>query len=137
MRQQMDHMFNDSFGRFRQAPGFQSMWGGTTFSPSMDLEERGGNYVVRMDIPGTDKSDISININDRKLEVAGKIDETVEEQGKNQLRKERRTGEFKRSITLPGPVKADEMEAKYEDGVLAITVPKAEEQYGSRSIELK
>ncbi len=137
MRQQMDQMFNDSFGRFQQDPDFQSMWGGTTFSPSMDLEEKDGNYVVRMDIPGVDKSDISVNIEDRVLEVSGKIDETVQEQGKNQLRKERRTGQFSRSFTLPGPVKAAEMEARYESGVLIITVPKTAEQSGKRNIEIK
>jgi len=137
MRQQMDHMFNDSFGRFRQDPDFQSMWGDITFSPSMDLEEKDGNYVVQIDIPGADKSNISVNIEDRMLEISGKIDETVEEQGKNQLRKERRTGEFKRSLTLPGSVKADEMEAKYENGVLTITVPKAAAQSGTLNIKIK
>lgn len=137
MRQQMDQMFNDSFGRFQQAPDFQSVWGGTTFSPNMDVEENDGSYVIRMDIPGADKSNISVNFNDRKLEVSGKIDETVEEQGRNHLRKERRAGEFKRVLTLPGPVKADEMKARYEDGVLTITVAKDEEQGGSRNIEIK
>lgn len=137
MRQQMDQMFNDSFGRFQQSPDFESLWGGTAFSPSMDMEEKGGNYVVRMDIPGADKSNITINIDDRVLTVSGKIDKTVEEQGQNQLRKERRSGEFKRSLTLPGPVKSDEMEAKYEDGVLTVTLPKAEEQGGARSIKIK
>lgn len=137
MRQQMDQMFNDSFGRFQQSADFQSMWDGTTFAPSMDVEEKDEVYVVRMDIPGADKSNISVNINDRQLVVSGKVDETIEEQGKNQLRKERRSGEFKRSLTLPGPVKSDEMEAKYEDGVLTVTLPKAEEQRGARSINIK
>ncbi len=137
LRQQMDQMFNDSFGRFQLDPDFQSMWSGTTFSPSMDLEEKNGNYVIRIDIPGTDKSNISVNIKDRELRVSGKVDETVEEQGGHHLRKERRSGEFKRVLNLPGPVKAGEMEAWYEDGVLTITVPKDEEQRGSRSIEIK
>lgn len=138
MRQQMDHMFNDSFGRFRQSTNFPSMWGGTTFSPSMDLEDKEKTYVVRMDIPGADKSDISVNIDDRQLTVSGKVDETIEEQGSKQIRRERRSGEFKRSLSLPGPVKADEMQAKYEDGVLSVTVPKAEEKQGaSRNIEIK
>jgi HSP20 family protein len=136
MRQQMDQMFNDSFGRFRQTPDFESLWDATAFSPSMDVEEKGGNYVVRMDIPGADKSNISINIDDRLLTVSGKVDETIEEQDKNQLRKERLSGEFKRALTLPGPVTADEMEARYKDGVLTITVPKGAEQGGSRSIQI-
>lgn len=137
MRQQMDQIFNDSFGRFRQSPDFQSMWGGTTFSPSMDMEEKDDNYVIRMDIPGADKSNISVNIDDRQLVVSGKVDETIERQGRNQLRKERRSGEFKRALTLPGPVKADEMEAKYEKGVLTITVPKVEEGPQAYDIKVK
>lgn len=137
MRQQMDQMFNDSLRRFRQSPDFQAMWGGTSFAPSMDVEEKGDVYIVRMDIPGADKSDISVNIEDRALVVSGQVDETIEEQGKSQLRKERRSGAFRRALTLPGPVKADEMEAKYDNGVLTITLPKAEEQGGSRSIKIK
>ncbi|MDF7801442.1 Hsp20/alpha crystallin family protein [Pontiellaceae bacterium B1224] len=137
IRQQMDQIFNDSFGRFRMNPDFESLWGGTAFSPNMDIEEQNGNYVVRMDIPGADKSDISVNIKDRVLEVSGKTDETVEEQGQRQLRKERRSGQFKRAFTLPGPVKVDEMEARYEDGVLVVTVPKADEEKENRTIEVK
>lgn len=134
----MDQMFNDAFGRFLQSPYFDSMWGGTSFSPSMDVEEKKGNYIIRMDIPGADKADISISIDDRELVVSGKIDETIEEQGKNQLRKERRSGEFKRELSLPEPVKADEMEAKYEKGVLTITLPQGEELQGrARSIQIK
>jgi HSP20 family protein len=137
MHQQMDQLFNDSFGRFQLSPDFQSLWGGTTFSPSMDVEEQKGQYVVRMDIPGTDKSNISVDINDRKLTVSGKINEMVEEKGQNQLRKERRSGEFSRSMQLPGPVKSDEMEAEYKNGVLVITLPKAEEEHTRQSIQVK
>jgi hypothetical protein len=54
MRQQMDQMFNESFGRFRQSPDFQSMWDGTTFAPSMDVEEQDEAFVIRMDIPGAE-----------------------------------------------------------------------------------
>jgi HSP20 family protein len=137
MRQQMDQLFNDSFGRFRMSPNFDSLWGASTFSPSMDVEEKNGNYIIRMDIPGADKSNISVSIEDREVTVSGTVDETVEEQGQNQLRKERRSGRFNRSFPLPGPVKADEMEAEYSNGVLVITVPKAEEKGTSRSVEVK
>ena len=136
MRQQMDQMFNNSFGRFRQAPDFQSLWSGTTFSPSMDMEEKKDRYIIRMDIPGADKSNISVDIDDRKLTVSGKVDETVEEQGKNTLRRERRRGEFTRSIQLPGPVKSDEMNAEYKNGVLVITLPKEKTEGSKRNIEV-
>jgi HSP20 family protein len=103
----------------------------------MDIEEKDGCYVIRMDIPGTDKSNISVDVSDREVTVSGTVDQTVEEHTKNQLRKERRSGRFSRSFILPGPVKADEMEAEYNRGVLVITVPKAEEKGATRSIEVK
>lgn len=90
-----------------------------------------------MDIPGAEKSNISVNITDRMLEVSGQINETVVDKGKNQLRKERRSGEFRRALTLPGPVKAGEMEAKYENGVLVVTIPKADEKDEARSIKVR
>ena len=137
MRQQMDQMFNDSFGRFRQSPDFEPFWGEAIFAPSMDVEEKKDSYIVRMDIPGVDKSNISIEIADRELRVSGKIEETLDEETKHHLRKERRCGEFRRTLTLPGPVKADEMQARYDKGVLAVTIPKASGQGSSRHIEVK
>lgn len=138
MRQRMNQLFNDSFGRLQMSPDFDSLWGTTAFSPSMDVEEKDGRYVIRMDIPGADKSNISVDVSDREITVSGTVDETVEEQTRNQLRKERRSGRFSRSFTLPGPVKADEMEAEYKNGVLVITAPKADKKGAkTRSIEVK
>lgn len=137
MRQQMDQMFNDSFGRFRQAPDFQSLWDGTTFSPSMDVKEQNDRYVIQMDIPGAEKSNLSVDVDDRKLTISGSIEETIEEQDQNTLRKERRSGEFTRSIQLPGPVNADEMDAEYKNGVLVITLPRAEKEGSKRHIDVK
>ena len=137
MRQQMDHMFDDSFGRFRQDPDFQLIWGGATFSPSVDLEEQNDRYIVRMDIPGAEKPDISVKINDRELTVSGVIEESLEEQGANHLRKERHSGKFERMLTLPGSVKTDKMEAEYTNGVLVITLPKGTAEGASQTIKVK
>ena len=137
MRQQMDQMFNDSFGRLQQAPDVESFPAEPIFAPSMDVEVKEDNYVVRIDLPGADKSNISVSIDDRELTVSGKIDQTLEEQGRNHLRKERRAGAFRRSLTLPGPVKEDEMQARYEKGVLTVTVPQAAVQGTSRRIAVK
>lgn len=137
MRQQMDQMFNNSFGRFRMSPGFQSLWSGTPFSPSMDVEEQDDRYIVRMDIPGAEKSGLSVTIEDRQLNISGQVDETVEEKNDHMLRKERRTGRFERSVQLPGSVKADEMTAEYKDGVLTVTVPKGAESERSKTITIQ
>jgi HSP20 family protein len=78
-----------------------------------------------MDIPGTDQSKVKATLEDRTLTISGIRDEEVEHKlpGKA-ISKERRLGEFERSITLPGPVKQDGMQVSYDKGVLTVTVPK-------------
>lgn len=137
MRQQMDQMFNDSFGRFQQTPDFESLWGQPVFSPSMDLEEKTDRYIVRFDVPGVDKSNITINLEDRQLTVSGQVEESVEHQDATPLRRERRSGRFERFLTLPGPVQSDGMEAEYEDGVLIVTLLKGEAAAKSATIQVQ
>jgi HSP20 family protein len=130
MRERMDSLFDDSFGRFSLSPGAGSMSGGrhSEFSPKLDLQEKDDCYVASMDIPGANKNDISVKLEDRVLTVAGRVQETVEQKDRDQvLRKERRSGRFERTLTLPGPVLPDKMDARYENGVLAVTIPKAKE----------
>lgn len=129
MREQMMRLFDDSFHRFGRSP-FAPREGALSraFSPRADLEDRGDRYIVRMDLPGVDKSDISVSLNGQMLTVSGKTSTIKDERDPSGriLRQERRTGQFERVLTLPGPVHAEKMEAKYADGVLTVTVPKAD-----------
>jgi HSP20 family protein len=138
MRREMDSLFDDSFGRMSLAPGAKSGVHAFAFSPNLDLQEKDGRYIARMDIPGADKNDLSVKLEDRVLTVSGQINESTETKDGNQvLRKERRSGSFKRSITLPGAVVADQLDARYENGVLTITIPKAKEETARKSIQIK
>jgi len=106
------------------------------FAPRMDLEEEVA-YVVRMDIPGADDSDISVKIEDRLLTISGRIEEREEERvGSALIRNERRSGRFHRSVSLPRPVEAAEMTAEYENGVLLVRIPQAEASSRSRTIDV-
>lgn len=128
MREQMMRMMDDTLRRFERAPFFRpGRMAPRFFSPSADIEDRGDRYVVRMDLPGVDKSDISVSLDGQVLSVSGKTSEVKDERDSagRILRQERRTGQFQRVLTLPGPVQSEKMEAKYADGVLTITVPKA------------
>lgn len=129
MREQMMRMFDDSFGRLGASPLRLQREGLGIFAPQMDLEEKQDRYVVRMDIPGTEKGDLSVNIEGQTLTVSGKTSELREETDRSRrlLRQERKSGQFQRSMTLPGPVQSEKMEATYKDGVLTVTVPKADE----------
>ena len=138
MQQQMNRLFDESFGRFRLTPEFADKSLELSFSPRLDLKEKRDRYVVSMDIPGAEKSNISVSVDDRQLKIIGQIDETVEEkEGNDILRKERRSGQFQRSIMLPGPVDAEDMTAEYNGGVLTVTIPKGKETAQSRTITIK
>lgn len=138
MRDQMGSMFDDSFSHFRMNSNVTNLWGDMAFSPSLDMKEEKDRYVVRMDIPGADKSNLNVSVDDRLLTVSGQIDEQRESHDGDQvLHRERRSGQFQRSVSLPGPVKASGLDAQYENGVLTVTVPKADTGSESKHIQIK
>lgn len=117
---------------FRQLPlpaPRGNRWGAMSFTPDTDIADEGDAYVIRFDVPGVDKANINVKVEGRVLTVSGKTESVSEEKDKDRvIRSERRSGQFQRVITLPGPVKADKVEAKCEKGVLTVTVPKAGEE---------
>lgn len=127
MQREMDRMFNDAFTRFDRSPDFRHLYRQQAFSPDIDLNDEGDRYVVLVDLPGAEESDISVHLEDQRLTISGKQD--YEKQDKdaygNMVYRERRSGTFKRSITLPEPVKQSGMQTKLDNGVLTITIPKA------------
>lgn len=124
MRQQMDRLLGNAFQFFQGGPQPDDPWMALPIRPDVDIHEENGNYVVRMDVPGSDKSKLDISIQDRTLTVVGTTDEQVEKRdGSRVLRSERRHGQFQRTLTLPGPVDSENLKARYENGVLVITVP--------------
>jgi HSP20 family protein len=137
MHQSMRQMTDEAFRRGDRWPFSGSAWTNLTFAPQADITETDNSYVVRLDIPGADKSTISVNLNGRVLEVAGQSTATVEQkEGDRILRLERRAGQFARSILLPGPVESDKVEARYENGVLTVTVPKAESEGPTKAVPI-
>lgn len=136
IREQMDRMFQSSLNRFRLSAK-DVLSEAFAFSPEMDLSEEGDEYVVRFDLPGLDKSKVSVKLEDRLLTVQGSTTESREEKRAGRvIRMERRSGQFSRSITLPGPVRAEGMKAEYENGVLTVRVPKAERATEQKVITL-
>lgn len=97
------------------------------YAPPLDLREDKDNLVVTVELPGMKKEDIHVTVQDGVLTISGerKREQTSEEEGV--YRAERYYGRFYRTITLPKPVNEDQIKATYKDGVLTITLPKAEE----------
>ncbi|MGD2171637.1 MAG: Hsp20/alpha crystallin family protein [Gammaproteobacteria bacterium] len=107
------------------------------WAPSVDIEETEDKYVIKADLPGVDKKDIDVKMENGVLSIRGQ--KTVEkESGKDTRhhRRERFQGTFARSFTLPDAVNADAVDASYRDGVLSLHIPKKEEAK-PRAIDIK
>jgi len=127
MQDHMNRMFGDAFGRFNQSSRFGGLYGSGSFTPSIDIKEEEDRFVIHVDLPGAQKNNVNVKLEDRQLTITGKLDQQKNSgSGKDKvLRRERRSGKFSRTITLPAPVRAGEMESRFKKGVLEITIPKA------------
>ena len=95
------------------------------WTPLADLSETDDAYTVKVDLPGVHKDQVQVQVQDRQLSVTGEIPEPQENDGR-QHRRSRRTGRFELHTYLPGEVNSDAVRAELADGVLTVTVPKAE-----------
>ncbi len=97
----------------------------TTSNPLVNFSEHETNYILEMAAPGLQKEDFKISLENNMLSISVEKETTVEQKGKY-TRKEFSYTKFKRSFTLPENVKADEISAKYENGILHLHLPKNE-----------
>ena len=125
LRDDLDTLLELPFltGGARQAQLF------TGWTPALDLYQNNDNVVAIVELPGMRKEDIEISLQDGMLTIGGerKSDTGENGNGENAARTERFTGKFRRSITLPTRVEANKVNATYKDGLLTVTLPKAEE----------
>jgi len=114
------------------------VWGGRQESwlPAVDVFDKKESVVVKAELAGMNPEDIEIEVEDNVLTIKGerRFEEQVEDE--RYYRVERRFGSFQRSLALPQGVKADDIQANYDDGILTVTVPKVEEEKPKR-IEVK
>jgi len=135
LHQQMDQLFNDTFS---QLPPDQATMLATMSSPSLDVREEKDRYTVRADMPGADKATLKVNVEGRLLTISGQrtsVDETKDND--KVIRSERSMAQFVRSIELPGPVKTSDVDAKYDNGVLTLNLPKADEASSGTQVPVK
>ena len=96
------------------------------WTPLADLSETDDAYIVKVDVPGVHKDQVQVQVQDRQLSVTGEVPEPEDDGGRRHHRRSRRTGRFELHTYLPGEVNADAVRAELADGVLTVTVPKAE-----------
>ena len=98
----------------------------TGWSPALDLYQSNDNVVAVVELPGMRKEDIDLSLHDNTLTISGERKHETKN-GENSERTERHVGTFRRSIALPTSVDAKKVSATYEDGILKVSLPKAEE----------
>ena len=127
--------FDGMFDRFLRGgitdEGFASSW-----LPAVDILEQENAYTVNIELPGVNKDEVKITVENNVMTVRGekKMEKVADE--KKYHRTERTYGSFQRSFTLPTHVKSEKIEASYDNGVLTVTLPKAEEAK-PKEIEVK
>jgi HSP20 family protein len=121
LREAMDRLFDDAFTRPL------TLDGGRSGTPAIDMYQTNDDVVVKAAIPGFKAEDVQINVTGDILTMRGEMRQEQENEEKSWQMREHRWGAFERSVMLPTQVVADKARAEFEDGILSITLPKAEE----------
>jgi len=134
IQDRMNRLFEQTLSRSRGEEGVSA----TTWTPAVDIYETADTIVMKAELPGVAREDIQIQINDNTLTLKGERRFAKDVQEESYLRIERAYGSFHRSFTLPATVRQDKVRALFKDGVLELSLPKAEESKPKRiSIEVR
>lgn len=119
LRHQMDKMFDELAGYNREVT--------KTWSPAVELSDTNDQLILRAEVPGLEGKDLDIQVAREAVSIAGetRYENKAEERG--YLRSEFRYGKFQRTIPLPAAIKNDQVQAEFKNGILTLTMPKAEE----------
>jgi HSP20 family protein len=132
MSEEMDRIFGE-FGFERGESGGAR---GGTWSPAIEVAEREGNYVVHAELPGLKPEDVKVELTEDALVIQGERKSQHEEKQGGVHRTERRYGQFYRAVPLPEGVNAEQVRAKFEHGVLEVTIPVPQQQSTRRQIPI-
>lgn len=125
IREVFNRIFDETFSRL-------PFVGLGEWRPSVDVLDRGTEFVIKADLPGYSPENIAITVDENSVQISGETREEREvKEGSYQLR-ERNYGSFSRTIPLPAAIKTEEAKASFKNGVLEIRLPKVEAPKGRR-----
>ena len=123
LQERMNRLFDEVLPKAREEEGLaRGVW-----SPAVDIYETEDSIVLKAELPGISKDDVTVEVKDNVLVLKGekRFEKDVKEE--NYHRMERAYGAFQRSFTLPNIVDKNRIKARYKDGILEVILPKAEE----------
>ena len=128
----LSNRFNRFFDLPREDAGdYLGSW-----SPAVDIYDKGSEVVIHAELPGMTKDDIDVRVENNVLTIRGKKERKEEVKEEGYFRTERSYGSFSRSFSLPTTVDVSKIGAEYKEGVLTLSLPKAEEAK-PRQIDVK
>ena len=137
-RTEMDRLFDSFLGGVPSLTGFRQGFTEAQMTPTLDVKENEKEIVVKADLPGMDEKDINLTIHNGVLSLRGEKKSEHTDQRENYHVMERSYGSFQRSIRLPETINEDKAEARFDKGVLTITLPKRPEMVSTqKKIEIK
>ena len=122
MFDEVEHMMHQAFSNLTRKNNIRC-----AYSPLMNVSETESDYLIMMDLPGVEKKDVEVNLNDGLITVSGERKTSGKDGENNSIWHETSYGTFSRSFELTSDIVEDRILAECKDGVLNITMPKAEE----------
>jgi HSP20 family protein len=122
LQRQIDRMFG------RIAPNGDGEISAFSYVPSAEMEETGDTIFLKLEIPGLEAKDLDIAVTEDNVSISGERKSESKSEEKGMFRSEFRYGKFERRIPLPAHVESDKAQAEYKNGLLTLTLPKAENE---------
>ena len=135
---EMNRMFDDAFGGLMRRPGGQQrVQQIAEWAPAIDVTTKDGDLLVRAELPGVKQEDVDITLQNNVLTISGERKAEQEEERGGYYVRERRHGSFSRSLPLPEGLDESKIHARYENGVLEVTVEGAAAVQEPRRIQIE
>jgi len=122
LRDEIDRLFEAPLAQLTQNSQLLSGW-----TPAVDVYEDKDHFYVKVELPGMKKDEIGLSLHEGCLSISGERKSEQYKEDVDVYRAERFFGRFQRTVSLPAPVAAEKVGAQYRDGILTVTLPKAEE----------
>lgn len=140
LHNRMDQLFDDLYRQFG-LPQWPAIGGGLAdgfFRPSVDIKENRDHYILHVDMPGVEKDDVKVEVEGDALIIRGEKRQERDDSNDNYHFVERRYGAFRRILDLPADARSEDLKAKFQNGVLTITIGRNPEKAGNaRQIEVE
>lgn len=125
LRHQMNHLFDELVRSDREFPEFPKL-DNALWAPAIELKETDTNLILKAVVPGIEAKDLDVQVSEHAVSIAGEHRQEKHTEEKGYFRSELQYGQFQRTVPLPASVRHDQVQSEFKDGVLTLTLPKAE-----------